>query len=255
MSGHIHITNADGILHLRMAREEKKNALTGAMYMSMVSAMKAANAEPATRVIVISAEGSMFSAGNDVMDFLKITSTMEEAPPATFIRAIATCEKPLIAAVNGAAVGVGATMLLHCDLVYASAEASLSTPFVNLALVPEAGASLLLPMRIGYQRAARMLLLAEPMSAQEALTAGLFNEIVPLDRLLDHAMAKAKILASKAPGSLATSRRLMRNGMDVLEAHMTEEMVLFGKALQSPEAREAFTAFMEKRPADFSKFG
>ncbi len=244
---HIQITNQNHILHLRLTREDKKNALTSAMYLAMVEAITAANSDPQTRVIVISAAGSTFTAGNDITDFLKVVGSIETSPAAQFIRAIATCQKPLIAAVNGAAIGIGTTMLLHCDLVYAVPEAYFSTPFIDLGLVPEAGASLLLPMSIGYKRAAQMLLLGEPMAAHQARAAGLINEIVP-DNLLNHALSKAAILVVKAPNALMNSRQLMRPNQQVLEAHIEQELKVFGEAVKSPEARDAFMAFMSKAP-------
>ena len=150
-------------------------------------------------------------------------------------------------------MGIGTTMLLHCDLVYASPDASLSAPFVSMGIVPEAGSSLLMPQLLGMQRAARLLLLGEPMSAEQALQAGLVSEIVPEAALRDHARRKARILATKPPKALAAARALMRTGQEMLAAHMQREMEAFAQAVRGPEAREAFTAFMEKRPADFSR--
>ena len=244
---HIQITHQNTILHLRLTREEKKNAITGTMYNAMSEALTAANTDAQIRAIVISAAGDMFTAGNDIADFIAYTGSIETSPAALFIHAISSCQKPIIAAVNGKAVGIGATMLLHCDLVYASPEASFSTPFVDLGLVPEAGSSLLLPMRIGYARAAQMLLLGEAMLANEALNAGLINEIISSDTLLEHTIQKAKILASKPSNALSASRTLMRSAQNVLNAHMEEELKHFSLALNSTEAKEAFTMFMGKR--------
>jgi enoyl-CoA hydratase/carnithine racemase len=244
---HIQITHKNHILHLHIAREEKKNALTGAMYLSLSEAINAANSNADTRVIVISAAGKTFTAGNDIADFLKFEGSIKTSPPALFIHAITTNQKPLIAAVNGKAVGIGATMLLHCDLVYASENASFSTPFVDLGLVPEAGASLLLPMRIGYARAAQMLLLGELMMSNEALSAGLINAIIPYDDLLEYTLQKATILASKPPAALLAARTLMQPNQDILLKHIDEELKQFGMCLQSDEAKEAFMAFMGKK--------
>ncbi len=253
MSEFIKISRDDAILQLHFARPQKKNAITGAMYLAMVDAMVDAEARDDLRVILFTAEGTTFSAGNDLMDFIQAASSLEEPAAAKFIRAIAKCTKPIVAAVNGPAVGVGMTMLLHCDLVYATASASLSTPFINLALVPEGGSSLLMPQRVGYQRSAQMLLLGETMSAHEAVTAGLYNAIVADEDLQAFARGKALALAAKPPRALAISRDLMRRGRETLESHMNEEFMAFGAALQSPEAKEAFTAFFEKRPPNFSK--
>jgi enoyl-CoA hydratase/carnithine racemase len=244
---HIQITHQNHILHLHIAREEKKNALIGAMYMAMAEAITAANTDDNTRVIVISAAGTIFTAGNDIADFLQYSGSIETSPPTLFIHAIATCQKPLIAAVNGKAVGIGTTMLLHCDLVYAAPEASFSTPFVDLGLVPEAGASLLLPTRIGHVRASQMLLLGEPILAQEALSAGLINAIIPVDELLAYTLQKAAILVRKSPNALLASRKLMRPNQDRILKHIDEELTQFGKALQSDDAKQAFIAFMGKK--------
>lgn len=243
---HIQISHQNNILSLHIAREEKKNAITGTMYEAMTKALISANFDENIRVIVFSAAGNTFTAGNDIADFNTFAGNITTSPAALFINAIAACQKPMIAAVNGKAVGIGTTMLLHFDLVYASPEASFSTPFVNLGLVPEAGASMLLPMRIGYARAAQMLLLGEPMSAIEALNAGLINNIIPLDTLLEYTLSKAKTLAEKAPGALVTSRTLMRYGQDTLKNHMHEELKQFSLALKSPEAKRAFLAFVGK---------
>jgi enoyl-CoA hydratase/carnithine racemase len=244
---HIQISNANHILHLHIAREEKKNVLTGAMYLTMVEAIIAANTNPDTRVIVISAAGKTFTAGNDIADFLTFEGSIENSPPALFIKAMANNQKPLIAAVNGSAIGIGATMLLHCDLVYAVPEATLSMPFINLGLVPEAGASLLLPLRIGHARAAQILLLGEPMLAIEALSTGLINAIISYDDLLEYTMQKAAILASKPPTALLASRTLMRPNQDILLKHIDEELKQFSICLQSSEAKEAFIAFMGRK--------
>ncbi len=243
---YIHITHENSILHLRFARQEKKNAITGAMYDAMTKALTSANFDENIRIILFSAAGNTFTAGNDISDFLQFAGSIETSPAALFIKALADCQKPMIAAVNGKAVGIGTTMLLHCDLVYAAPDASFSTPFVNLGLVPEAGASMLLPMRIGYARAAQMLLLSEPMSAVDALNTGLINEIIPLDTLLEHATQKAAILASKPTSALSASRALMRSGQEALNNHMNEEFKQFGLALNSPEAKKAFLMFMRQ---------
>ncbi len=241
------IHEADGVLELRFNRPEKKNAITGAMYDALTAALLDAAERPAVRVVLIAAEGETFTAGNDIKDFLTMTGGLSDTPASRFIHTIAAFNKPLVAAVNGPAIGIGTTLLLHCDLVYASPEASLSVPFVDLGLVPEAGSSLLLPLRVGFARAAELLLLGEAMDADAALAAGLVNAIISSDTLRGHAREKAQKLAAKPPSALAATRALMRGELGTLHAHMRQESVVFSKALKGAEAREAFTAFLERR--------
>ena len=252
MQQQILVHEADGVLELCFNRPEKKNAITGAMYDALTAALLNAAERPAVRVVLIAGAGETFTAGNDIKDFLGMTGGLGDTPPSRFINAIATFTKPLVAAVHGPAIGVGATLLLHCDLVYASPEASLLVPFVDLGLVPEAGSSMLLPMRVGFARAAALLMLGEAMDAQEALAAGLVNAIVPIDTLHSHARGKAQKLAAKPPGALAATRVLMRGAPGALHDHMLQESAAFSKALKSAEAREAFTAFLERRAPDFA---
>ena len=255
MSAGIMVVEQDGIVEIRLDRTEKKNAVTPAMYDAATAALTEGGAHDSTRVFVFTAEGSTFCAGNDINSFLNPSDELEQSPGWRFIAALAACEKPMVAAIQGAAVGIGTTMLLHCDLVYASPEASLSVPFVSIGLVPEAGSSLLLPQLLGRQRAARMLLLGEPMTASEAHQAGLVSGIVPLETLRAHAIGKARALASKPPTALAGTRALMRGDEAALAAHMQREMALFASAVRGPEAREAATAFLEKRAPDFTRHG
>jgi len=242
---------ADGVLELRFNRPEKKNAITGAMYDTLTTALQDAVARPAVRVVLIAAEGETFTAGNDIKDFLAMGGGLQDTPPSRFIHTLATFQKPLVAAVNGPAIGIGTTLLLHCDLVYASPDASLSVPFVDLGLVPEAGSSMLLPLRVGYARAAALLLLGEAMGAEAALDAGMVNAIVPGGTLSDHARAQSRKLAAKPPGALAATRALMRGQPSALLAQMREEGAAFSQALRGAEAREAFTAFLERRAPKF----
>lgn len=242
---------ADGVAEVRFNRPDKRNAITGAMYDALTAALHDAMIQPGVRAVLITATGDTFCAGNDIKDFLAMTG-LEQAPPSRFIHAIATFGKPLVAAVHGPAVGIGATLLLHCDLVYASPSASLSVPFVDLGLVPEAGSSLLLPQRVGQVRAAAMLLLGEPMDAQAALAAGLVNAIVPEGDVLEHARSKARKIAGKPPAALAASRTLLRGDAAPLHAQMQREAAAFSHALQGGESREAFAAFLERRAPDFS---
>ena len=246
------IHEAGGLLELCFNRPEKKNAITGSMYDALTAALLDAAGRTAVRVVLIAGAGETFTAGNDIKDFLGMTGGLGDTPPSRFINAIATFTKPLVAAVHGPAIGVGATLLLHCDLVYASPEASLLVPFVDLGLVPEAGSSMLLPSRVGYARAAALLMLGEAMDAEAALTAGLVNAIVPADALHGHARGKALKLAAKPPGALAATRALMRGEPEALHAHMRQESAAFSKALRSAEAREAFNAFLERRAPNFA---
>jgi len=235
------------VLEVRLDRVDKKNAITGAMYDAMTMAMAAAPGQ-GTRAIVFTAEGPVFSAGNDIRDFLAMPS-LEDAPPARFIRGLMTNTLPMVAAVCGPAIGVGTTLLLHCDLVYAAPSATLTVPFVALGLVPEAGSSVLLPARIGMARASAMLLLGETMDAPAALQAGLFNAVVPADALDDHARSAAARLAAAPPQALAAARALMRPEGALHDAMRAEERA-FSHALQGPEAQAAFAAFLARRRPD-----
>jgi enoyl-CoA hydratase/carnithine racemase len=243
---------ADGILTITINRPEKKNALTSAMYAAMADALDAAETDAAVRVIVFAGNGGAFTAGNDLQDFLNNPPQGDESPVFRFLRAISTASKPLVAAVNGVAVGVGTTMLLHCDLVYVGTDARLSLPFVNLALVPEAASSLLLPAMIGYHRAAELLLLGEPFNAETAKDYGIANAIFPDARVLPEAMQVAAKLAAKPPTALRLTKQLLRQTRGDIAGQMAAEGVHFRSQLKSAEAREAMTAFFEKRPPKFS---
>jgi enoyl-CoA hydratase/carnithine racemase len=254
MSEHVRVTTADGVMEIVFARPDKKNALTNDMYKIAADAMVAAESDPAVRVLLFTGEGDAFSAGNDLMDFAAQGSGafQGERHVTRFLKALAAAKKPYVAAVNGLAVGVGTTMLLHCDLVFVAEDAKLTTPFVNLALVPEAASSLLLPQAIGAKRAYAMFALGEALSGADAAAFGLANKALPRGEVLAAARAAAAILAKKPPAALAITKQLMRDGA-ALAAIMDKEGAHFGAQLQSSEAREAFTAFMERRPADFSK--
>ena len=254
MTDHVKIEQADGILMLTFARPDKKNALTNLMYGALADAINAAETDRATRVIVVRGEGDMFTAGNDVGEFATMATGnfRGERHVSRFVETIARSTRPLVAAVQGRAVGIGTTMLLHCDFVVLAENAQLSTPFVNLALVPEAASSLLLPLRIGYARAYEMFALGEPVDAKTALALGIANRVVPLDKLHAEAAHVAARLAKLPAGSLSTTKKLMRNA-GVLLAQISAESERFAERLQTAEAREAFTAFAEKRPPDFTK--
>lgn len=244
----------DGVATLSFNRLERKNSITSAMYAAMADAVEQAAADAAVRVLVIQGHETVFSAGNDIGDFLNQPPATVDAPVFRFLRGIASFPKPVIAAVSGPAVGIGTTLLFHCDLVYAGDNAAFSMPFVNLGLCPEAASSLLVPQMFGYHRAAEALLLGEPFMAEAALEAGLVNRVLPPTEANGYAQAQARKLAAKPLSALIETKRLMKQGQAtrVLE-QMAEEGASFGRMLREPAAREAFTAFMEKRKPDFSK--
>lgn len=251
MSEDIERIEQGGIIEIHMDRPDKKNALTAAMYRAMTDALADASARPDIGVVLFAGRGDAFSAGNDLTDFTRGPEGGQAA--FEFIQAIAAFEKPIVAAVQGLAVGLGTTMLFHCDLVYAAPDARFIMPFVNLGLVPEAGSSLLAPAILGHAKAAAMLLLGDPMDAQTADQAGLISAIIPAADLLAHARSKAAALMAKPPQALAATRRLLRGDRSSLQARMAEEAALFATMLKSPEAQEAFAAFLEKRPPDFRR--
>lgn len=254
MTEHILISVKDHIQLIRINRPEKKNALTQAMYGAMADALIGAETDASIRVTVITGSADSFTSGNDIMDFLQNPATGEDSDVNRFLSSLAKIEKPLISAVNGLAVGVGTTMLLHCDLTYASPDASFMLPFVNLALVPEAGSSLLLPRMLGHQRAAELLMLGETFTAQKAKDAGIVTDIVPAEQLEMVAMSTAAKLAAKAPAALRLTKALMKGNRDDVLNQMNKEGAVFAERLSSPEAREALQAFTERRKPDFSKF-
>ena len=251
MSEFVQVTDVDGIRTLRINRPDKKNALLGEMYDVMTDAITRAQ-EDGTRVLVITGTADSFTAGNDLNDFLNGMRDASRGAPA-FVQAIAANEVPMVAAVNGLAVGIGTSMLLHCDFVYAAPEARFHLPFINLALVPEASSSMLLPRLAGHPKAAELLMLGEPFSPETAVEIGLASEIVPAEGLMDRAMATAAALAAKPPAALRATRRLMRRPQEPLFERIVAEVECFAAQLQSAEAREAMMAILEKRPPDFSK--
>ena len=255
MRANILVETKDRIARIEIARTDKKNALTQDMYRAMLAAFENADADAQVRAILIHGARDCFTAGNDLKDFLE--SSPGDGPRASFqfIQALPKVAKPLIAAVGGAAVGVGTTMLLHCDLVYASPGARFQMPFVPLGLVPEASSSLLLPMIAGYQRAAELLLLGQPFGAEKALAAGFVTEIVPEAELLEYARNAAVAVAALPPASVRAAKALMKRPLLApIAAQMEEERRIFSERLQSGEAKEAMTAFFEKRKPDFSRF-
>jgi enoyl-CoA hydratase/carnithine racemase len=247
------IDTSAGVMTITLNRVEKKNSLTSAMYAAMADALEQANADANVRAVVFQGHETIFSAGNDIGDFLNAPAATNESPVFRFLRGISTFPKPVVAAVCGPAVGIGTTMLFHCDLVYAGDNAAFSMPFVNLGLCPEAASSYLAPQLMGYGRAAEALLLGDPFMAEAALEMGLISRIVPPSEAAALAQRQAQKLAAKPMSSLIETKRLMKKSQATAVAErMLEEGVSFGRMLREPAAREAFTAFMEKRRPDFS---
>lgn len=243
-----------GVLTITLNRLARKNSITAAMYGAMADAIEQGACDPAVRVALIQGHATVFSAGNDIGDFQSKPPAAPDAPVFRFLRSIATFPKPLVAAVCGPAVGIGTTMLLHCDLVYAGDNAAFSMPFVNLGLCPEAASSLLVPQMMGHHRAAEALLLGEPFMAEAALEVGLVNRVVPPTEANGVARLVALKLAAKPTTALAETKRLMKSGQQALIAQqMADEGASFARLLGEPAAREAFGAFMDKRKPDFSR--
>ena len=242
------------VLVLRFERLERKNALTAQMYSDLADALEEAAADPQTRAVVVTGDENTFTAGNDLGDFLANPPHDADAPVFRFLRQLAAFPKPLIAAVCGPAVGVGTTLLLHCDLVYAGENAQFILPFVNLGVCPEAASTVLLPALAGYLRAAAKLLLGEPFDAAEARDMGLVNRVMAPAEVEQFARAQAAKLAAKPLSSVLETKRLMKHSVrDLIAATMAEEGAVFSRMLTGPAAREAFLAFMQKRKPDFSQ--
>lgn len=240
---------------MRLDRPGKKNALTGAMYDALSDALEAGDRDPQVATHVFLGSGGVFTAGNDIGDFLQ-SSVGDQAVLKSvlrFIRLLPRIAKPMLAGVDGLAIGIGTTLLFHCDLVYATPAARFQTPFLDLGLVPEAGSSRLMPARLGYARAFEMLVLGTAMDADAMRSAGLVNAVLPPEKLEPTVLEAAAALARKPPAALAHARRLMRGDVEELARIVDAEAAIFARQLQTAEAREAFTAFAEKRPADFSK--
>jgi len=251
----VQVSQSQGVMEIRLQRPERKNALTHEMYSAMCAALAAAEKTPAVRVVFLRGTDDCFTAGNDMVDFLNNPPAGGDAPVMRFLAQLVEMEKPVVAAVNGPAVGVGTTLLLHCDLVYVAKSARLQMPFVNLGLCPEAASSYLLPLMMGHQRAAELLLLGETISGDRAAQLGLANAVFEDGEYLAAAHSRALQLAAQPAASVRLSKRLMKApGKELLRAHMQREGDLFFERLSSPEAREAMSAFMEKRKPDFSQF-
>ena len=251
---HVTVEREATTLRVGMNRPEKKNAITGAMYQAMTDALRAAEADTAVRAVVIHGVRGAFTAGNDLQDFLTSAPRGTASPAFHFLESIAAAQKPLVAAVDGVAIGIGTTMLLHCDFVYASESARFALPFVNLGLCPEAASSYLLPLTTGYRRAAKLLMLGEAFTSDEALKVGIVTEVVEGNVLLETAMAMARQLGERPPGALRTTKQLLKaQHRAAITAALAEERAAFARLLGEPAAREAMSAFLEKRKPDFSK--
>ena len=252
----------NGVTTIEIARPEKKNALTVAMYQAMTDALVAAKADGAVRAVLITGQPGIFTSGNDIEDFMSrgtggggAGSEDNESPVFRFMRALLDCDKPVVAAVTGAAIGIGTTLLLHCDFVYVSDEARLAMPFVSLGLVPEFASSLIVPQLMGNRRAAEKLLLGEPFTPEQAVECGIANAVLPATEVVNHARRVAERFNALPPGAVREAKQLMRAPQrELVLQTIGTEGELFAKRLRSPEAMEAFQAFFQKRQPDFSKF-
>lgn len=245
---------SDRVLTIRINRPAKKNALTLAMYEGLTAALNRAGTDDEVRVVLITGGSACFTAGNDLMDFLNAPPTSPDSPVVQFLPTLRAFAKPLVAAVCGVAIGIGTTLLLHCDLAYAGTNARFHLPFVDLGLVPEAGSSLLLPQMLGQRRAAELLMLAEPFGPEQALMMGFVNGVFEPEEVEKVARSKALLLAAKAPVALRETKRLMKAAQaELIGKTMDAELAVFGAQLQGPEAAEALQAFFEKRKPDFSQ--
>jgi enoyl-CoA hydratase/carnithine racemase len=255
MSEHIQISIAKRVQFIRINRQERKNALDLSMYKALTDAIHRAESNRNIRVTVITGVADSFCSGNDIEDFLMGPPADASSPIIRFVETLIGTETPIVAAVNGHAIGIGATMLLHCDLVYAADGARFQMPFVNIGLCPEAGSSFLLPLLMGHRQAAEMLYLGKTLNAVEAARLGLVNAVYPASQLESEAMEAAEGIAAQPPEAVRTTKRLLRDAfLDAVGAASRREMQSFLPLLNGPEAREALSAFMEKRAPDFSRF-
>jgi enoyl-CoA hydratase/carnithine racemase len=255
MPEHIITETRERVQRIEIHRPDKRNAITVAMYETMAAALVRAGEDPDVRVILIHGQPEVFTSGNDIVEFLNLPPAGSDSPVVGFLKQISQCSKPVVAAVTGAAVGIGTTLLLHCDYVVAGESAKLSVPFVNLGLCPEGASSLLLPLAVGYQRAAELLLFGEALDAAQAREWGLVNRVVPDDQAIPQAQARALVLAAKPPTALRTAKSLLKRRLAPLILHtIDEEVASFTELLGSPEAKEALSAFVAKRRPDFSRF-
>ena len=244
----------NGVATIEIARPEKKNALTAAMYRQMADALDAAVADPSVRAVLITGQPGVFTSGNDIEDFMQ-RQPGTESPAIVFMKALLACDKPVVAAVTGAAIGIGTTMLLHCDFVYVSDEARLAMPFVSLGLVPEFASSLIVPQLMGNVRAAEKLLLGDPFTGADAVECGIANAVLPAGEVVNHARRIAERFNALPPGAVRGTKALMRRSRAALVAEaIGAESTVFAERLRSPDAQEAFSAFFQKRKPDFTKF-
>jgi enoyl-CoA hydratase/carnithine racemase len=258
MSDLVLVENADGIRTIRFNRPAKKNALTRAMYTAAAEALETGEDDNSVRVYIIGGTDGVFTAGNDLLDFMEHPPHVgggEMPPVERFMQALLNVKKPVVAAVDGLAIGIGVTMLMHCDIVYASERATFKTPFVDLALPPEYGSSQVMPRMFGHVVAAELLLLGNVWNPDRAMQAGLITGVVNVEAIEETARIAARTLAAKAPGALRAAKALMRRPEDDLRERIKIEGTLFAELLQSDEFKEAATAFMERRKPDFAKFG
>lgn len=245
----------NGVFTLEIARPEKKNAITIDMYQAMADGLKAAQADAAVRAVLITGQPGIFTSGNDLEDFMKRPPSGQDSPVFQFMQALNGCEKPVVAAVTGAAIGIGTTMLLHCDLVYVADEARLAMPFVSLGLVPEFASSLVVPQLVGRVKAAEKILLGEPFTGVEAVEMGIANAVLPTSEVAQHARRIAERFNALPPGAVRDTKKLLRRaGSEATLQAIQAEAAIFAERLTSPEAREAFSAFFQKRKPDFSQF-
>ncbi len=246
----------DRVMLVRINRPEKKNALTDAIYRALGDRIMAADSDDAVRALVLTGTGDSFSAGNDMVDFLNQKGTFETTGACYFMRKLYDFSKPALAAVNGMAIGIGTTLLLHCDFAYAGESATFKMPFVGIGIAPEFCSSYLLPAMLGHRRAAELLYTSDKFDANKALECGLVNAVVPDAQLLEHTLAQAQRLAEQPPAALRTCKRLLREGLhQPAMAAFDREVVELNRMVRgNPEATEAMTAFMQKRKPDFSKF-
>jgi enoyl-CoA hydratase/carnithine racemase len=252
----IRCATLNGVATIEIARPEKKNALTVEMYQALADAIDAAGENKAVRALLITGQPGIFTSGNDLQDFLnRPRPHIDDSPVFRFMRALILCDKPVVAAVTGAAIGIGTTMLLHCDFVYVSDEARLAMPFASLGLVPEFGSSVLVPRLMGGRRAAEKLLLGDPFTAETAVECGIANAVLPASEVLPHARRVAERFSALPPNAVRESKRLLRepDRAEILET-VKREAAIFTAQLSSAEAREAMQAVLEKRKPDFSKF-
>jgi enoyl-CoA hydratase/carnithine racemase len=251
----IRTATLNGVATIEIARPEKKNALTMAMYTAMAEALVAATADNTVRAVLITGQPGIFTSGNDLEDFMQRPPEGGETPSFTFMKALLGCDKPVIAAVTGAAIGIGTTMLLHCDFVYVSDEARLAMPFVSLGLVPEFGSSLVVAQLLGNVRAAEKLLLGDPFTGADAVECGIANAVLPAGEVVAHARRIAERFNALPPGAVRATKTLMRRGRaQSIPETIAAEGEVFRERLRSPEAKEAFSAFFQKRKPDFSQF-